>query len=422
MGQNTLPPLFSNTATDRGAPPVVIGYIGASITVLSALIRLFLTIKKKHGFSADDYCWYTAAVFGFIASITLERAVDVGLGRHDDVLATWQLNAYTKLTYTTSLLGIIAQSAAKLSVAFLYERIAPRQDKRGIAILLSCIGVWILFAFFGTAFACNTTLKYSAHCSTGGYLRFPIIVTNFVTDAMLAFWMLPRIYHLQANWNHRIVPMVLMSTRFLVCCVQLGQIGYWADVRESSEYDEADRTWTAVTGYSLGIAVIHLSIITATVPRINTFLADMQTKQAGLALTQRDYDHWKSSNSNSANNSRNWNSNKRSSKGPLSSLTSPRKSTFQDPTASFTGSRHNDNGMLSSFRPDRQAQLRNDCSRAPQDGNGDEIEMDVRDNVETSSQSSLQRNAVYQKTEFRWEEEYTGSSPTPGDVGGRRRL
>lgn len=167
--------------------------------------------------------------------------------------------------------------------------------------------------------------------------------------------------------------------------------------------------------------MVHLSIITATIPRINTFLADMQTKQAGLALTQRDYDHWKSSNSNSANHSRNWDSNKRSSKGPLSSLTSPRKSTFQDPTASFTGSRHNDNGMLSSFRPDRQAQLRNDCSRAPQDGNGDEIEMDVRDNVETSSQSSLQRNAVYQKTEFRWEEEYTGSSPTPDDVGVSRR-
>lgn len=171
------------------------------------------------------------------------------------MLATWQLNAYTELTYTTGLLGIIAQSAAKLSVAFLYERIAPRQDKRGIAILLSCIGLWILFAFFGTAFACNTTLKYSDHCSTEGYLRFPIIVTNFVTDAMLAFWMLPRIYHLQANWNHRIVPMVLMSTRFLVCCVQLGQIGYWADVRKSSEYDEADRTWTAATGYSLGMYV-----------------------------------------------------------------------------------------------------------------------------------------------------------------------
>lgn len=38
------------------------GYIGTSITVLAAAIRLFLTIKKKHGFSADDYCWYTAAV------------------------------------------------------------------------------------------------------------------------------------------------------------------------------------------------------------------------------------------------------------------------------------------------------------------------------------------------------------------------
>lgn len=189
--------------------------------------------------------------FGFAASITLERAVDVGLGRHDDTLATWQLNAFTKLTYTTGLLGVIAQSAAKLSVAFLYERLAPRQDKRGIAILLSCIGIWIVFAFFGTAFGCNTSLTYQSHCSTGGYLRFPIIVTNLITDGMLAFWMLPRIYYLQANWHHRIVPMVLMSTRFLVCCMQIAQLGYLADLRGRESYDSADRTWNASTAWSL---------------------------------------------------------------------------------------------------------------------------------------------------------------------------
>lgn len=171
-----------------------------------------------------------------------------------------------------------------------------------------------------------------------------------------------------------------------------------------------DRTWADQTSR----CVVHLSTLTATVPRINTFLADMQTKQAGLALTQRDYDHWKSSKSNSQNHSNNWGSNKRSSKDPLSSYpaTSP---SSKGAMASFTGSRHNDNGMLSSFRPDRQIQLNNDFSSGSK--GGDEIELDVRDPVETSSQSSLQRNAVYQKTEFRWEEEYTGTSPPSSDAG-----
>lgn len=191
--------------------------------------------------------------FAFAASIALERAVDVGLGRHDDALTTWELDAYTKLTYTTALLGILAQCAAKLSVAFLYERLAPRQERRGIAVLLSCIGVWIIFAFFGTAFACNAKLTYNNHCSTHGYLRFPIIITNLMTDAMLAVWMLPRIYHLQASWRHRIVPMVLMSTRLLVCFVQVGQIGYLADIGSRVGYNRSDRTWNASTSTCLAM-------------------------------------------------------------------------------------------------------------------------------------------------------------------------
>ncbi|KAK5127956.1 hypothetical protein LTR85_005073 [Meristemomyces frigidus] len=387
MPSNALPPLFGNTADDHGAPPVVMGYIGASITVLLCAIRLFLTIRKKSGFSADDYTFYTGALLAFVSSITLERAVDVGLGRHDNALSTEQLNTYTKLTYTTSLLGILSQSCAKLSVAFLYERLAPRQDKRGIAILLSCVGAWIVFAFIGTAFACNAKLSYTANCTTDGYLSFPIIVTDLVTDAMLAFWMVPRVYKLQASRQHRIIPILLMSMRILVCCLEAGQIGYLAKLRSRTSYNMSDKTWNASTIWSLSICTIHLSVITATIPRINTFIADIQTNQSGLAITRRDYEHYKSSKSGSNNGSRN--------KSPSGKA------------------------VLDSFRPDPVIQRRNDFGQGSR--SGEEIEMDVRDPVETGSQSSLQRNAVYQKTEFRWEEEYTGTSPPEREVHGQKR-
>lgn len=63
MPSNALPPLFLNTANvDQGAPVVVLGYIGASITVLVSLIRLSLTLVKKQPIRSDDYCYYSAAV------------------------------------------------------------------------------------------------------------------------------------------------------------------------------------------------------------------------------------------------------------------------------------------------------------------------------------------------------------------------
>lgn len=67
-------------------------------------------------------------------SILLERAVDEGLGRHAGALVHSQLEAYTKLAYATGVVGIASQVAAKLSVAFLFERLAPRRDKKGITI------------------------------------------------------------------------------------------------------------------------------------------------------------------------------------------------------------------------------------------------------------------------------------------------
>ncbi|KAK4546656.1 hypothetical protein LTR36_001874 [Oleoguttula mirabilis] len=296
-------------------------------------------------------------------------------------------NGSIKLTYTTALLGIIAQSCAKLSVVFLYERLAPRQDKRGIAVLLSCVSAWVIFALIGTAFTCNTKLSYAAKCPTDGYLVFPIIGTNLVTDAMLAFWMVPRVYKLQASRQHRIVPIVLMSMRLLVCCLEAGQIGYLVKVRSHASFNGSDKTWNGSIIWSLSICTIHMSVITATIPRINTFITDIQTKQSGLAITQRDYEHYKSSKSGSNNGSRN--------KSPSGRT------------------------VLDSFRPDTHVQRRNEFGHGSRSGN--EIEMDVRDPVETGSQSSLQRNAVYQKTEFRWEEEYTTTSPPEPEMQGQKR-
>jgi len=62
MPSNAYPPLFANTANDEGAPPVVLGYIGASITVLVSAIRLGLTLKKQHELHNDDYAFIVGAV------------------------------------------------------------------------------------------------------------------------------------------------------------------------------------------------------------------------------------------------------------------------------------------------------------------------------------------------------------------------
>ena len=253
MPSNALPPLFANTNNDHGAIPVVLGYIGASITVLVSAIRIGLTLKKQHELRGDDYCFLVGALLAVATSVLLERAVDEGLGRHADTLMMTQLNAYAKFIYSTSLVAVVSQAAAKLSVAFLYERIAPRQDKKGIAIVLSVIGVWIVFALFGTAFECGVQIHWGAQCSSGGWVDYVVIALNFITDLMLAVWMIPRIWNLQARLKDRILPIMLMGSRVLVCVLQLAQLGVLARMRANNPVRGADETWTVVTLWTIAM-------------------------------------------------------------------------------------------------------------------------------------------------------------------------
>lgn len=114
------------------------------------------------------------------ASITLEQSVDAGLGQHADTLSNGQLNTYVKLTYTTLLLGIIAQACSKFSVMFLYERLAPRQNKTGIRILLGAISAWTIFAVFATALACGGDISWGSECPAQSYIAFPVLATDLI--------------------------------------------------------------------------------------------------------------------------------------------------------------------------------------------------------------------------------------------------
>ena len=48
-----------------------------------------------------------------MASVTLERAVDAGLGKHADVLSNSQLQEFTKFAYATELVGIVAKVSGR---------------------------------------------------------------------------------------------------------------------------------------------------------------------------------------------------------------------------------------------------------------------------------------------------------------------
>ena len=62
MASNVYDPLFALTPTDHGAIVVVVGYIFASITVVAACTRVFITTRQKLALGGDDVAALTGTV------------------------------------------------------------------------------------------------------------------------------------------------------------------------------------------------------------------------------------------------------------------------------------------------------------------------------------------------------------------------
>jgi hypothetical protein len=121
-------------------------------------------------------------------------------------------------------------------------------------VLLASIGFWVAFALFGTAFECGGVVHWGADCSAaGGGIKFAIIATNFITDAMLAVWMVPTMWGLQARFKDRILPILLMGSRVLVCMLQIAEIGVLARLHAEEPYPDPDSTWNNVNLWTISV-------------------------------------------------------------------------------------------------------------------------------------------------------------------------
>lgn len=197
-------------------------------------------------------------------SVLCERAVDVGLGRHLDRLDASLIDSYYKvsslslirlnftdiaqITFAASLLGIFAMLGAKVSVVLLYQRIAPQQASMGMLFLYGCIAVWAIFAICVQAFQCGGSVVFTPNHCMSGKLQYPSIILNIITDALLSFWMAPRIWELQSTTKARVVPIILFGLRIFVCFVAIAQL-----IAYAYNIGREDQTWARVVPWTLNM-------------------------------------------------------------------------------------------------------------------------------------------------------------------------
>lgn len=167
--------------------------------------------------------------FGTVAS--WQNAVDAGLGKKSKDLDPQDISLFSKVgnffvflyhsvteniqaMVATGLLEIATMSLAKLSSAFLIERVAP-QSRNAKTGLFTLVGIWGVFSGFAIAFRCGLPLEWASpirRCGNSGLL-VAVIVLNMTTDLILATWMFPTLVFLSLDKEKRFTAMMLFGSR-----------------------------------------------------------------------------------------------------------------------------------------------------------------------------------------------------------------
>ena len=135
-----------------------------TLTSVSLLIVAIIFVAAKFGSAiyfkqrrtAVNTPIWAALIFAVIQVVLLQKAVDHGLGKHQDRLSDGDIQAWSKFAYAAHLLLIVALSLSKMSTILLIWKLTPSKSlRRSCAIAAGIVVGWSIFAVFGIAFQCE---------------------------------------------------------------------------------------------------------------------------------------------------------------------------------------------------------------------------------------------------------------------------
>lgn len=117
-------------------------------------------------------------------------------------------------------------ACAKVSVVQLIMRLTQRRSRIHTAchVANGVIALWTLFSIFSLAFQCQMPDPWTytpQDCVGSGALWYPVVIGNFLTDAVLAFFFAPVLWKLKMGRSQRLAITSLFSLRLTYVTVSM---------------------------------------------------------------------------------------------------------------------------------------------------------------------------------------------------------
>ncbi|RMZ86275.1 hypothetical protein DV736_g6498, partial [Chaetothyriales sp. CBS 134916] len=281
-------PAFAQLTKDNNGPIVIVAsYIFVIISLLSVAVKIWTRIQTTQKLIWNDIAMLAASVLAVGQTIALTVSVRHGLGRHSDVLTTSQIDIMSKAYYASNVLLVACLAGAKVSITLLIISIRPSQNiLRGCYGVLGFAALWAVVFIFALSFQCSLPQPWvlgPQECMDQYGLQLSIGITNILSDLAiiaLTFFMMQTV---MVSTQQRWVVIGLFGLRIVTpACAILALVTSHAYFYSTPQ----DRTWHLVAPTLWMQAMLNTSIITACIPSIKRFLADMQSGIMAAGLSE----------------------------------------------------------------------------------------------------------------------------------------
>ncbi|KAK8008148.1 hypothetical protein PG991_010699 [Apiospora marii] len=277
--------------------PTLIFFIYAMMAVIAKnTLRFNWTTVKAH-----DISLIAAAVLLLAQTACVVLSCSKGLGIHAYELDEEQLHRFDKLTFAADLLSLFVLACAKISVCLLISVITnqgyPWHHKRPVhginqnhlfnanrllfLLIIFCtlagvVGLGVQNAMIHTGVKQPLTL---GSASWGGAMYLFNGVANIVTDLFLCLLPIAMMWKVQTCMTKKMQVVLLFGVRIVVPAVALPSI-----ILRPQSLQGDDVTWLAVDPTVWYQVSLNLSVLTACVPSLKSFIDSLTGYTSGLRI------------------------------------------------------------------------------------------------------------------------------------------
>ncbi|KAL4958114.1 hypothetical protein BDW69DRAFT_154670 [Aspergillus filifer] len=274
---------FHGLSGDNRGPIITLVSVSLLIVaVIFVLAKFGSAIYFKQRRTAVNTPIWVALIIAIIQVVVLQKAVDNGLGKHQDRLGESDVQTWSKLAYAAHILLILVMSLAKLSTILLIRKLTPSGSlRRYCTITTGIVVAWTIFAILGLALQCKLPgpwLYGPDRCVGQGAIFYPIALFNILTEIILVILPFIMMHNVQMVWHKRLKILGSFSSRICIVGLGIAQIALIPSFVHST-----DISWTIIPYESLSQTMMLTSITIACVPTLYHIFSGLHS---GLTTTE----------------------------------------------------------------------------------------------------------------------------------------